>query len=251
VADQRLRELERRWTETGADSDEAAYLRERVKTGELNEIRLRCAAALGSPGSRQAIGSSALEDADDPAGVVRALAGFYGPGVDSAERKELCERVAFAAASAAVGAVPAPSEETLARHRAAAPSQVISAAEGHALGCCPWHFAKLYIMSNNLGWMVRGEPTFSPQQVAAIHAAQDAARFAIHSPSVVDDEEGEEGRRELVAKVLEDAGAASSSSQVVRAVRDDLLPWLLGYRDPALDRQLENGEPGTGERLPF
>jgi hypothetical protein len=36
VSDDRLRELERRWKETGAVEDEAAYLKERVRAGELS-----------------------------------------------------------------------------------------------------------------------------------------------------------------------------------------------------------------------
>lgn len=35
MTDSRLRELERRWKETGAAEDEAAFFRERWRTGEL------------------------------------------------------------------------------------------------------------------------------------------------------------------------------------------------------------------------
>lgn len=37
MSDSRLRDLERRWRQTGAVEDEAAYLTERVRTGDLSE----------------------------------------------------------------------------------------------------------------------------------------------------------------------------------------------------------------------
>ena len=42
-----LRELERRWRETGAVEDEARYLAERLRTGRLSRERLALAASLG------------------------------------------------------------------------------------------------------------------------------------------------------------------------------------------------------------
>ena len=44
MTDERLRELERCWRESGSVEDEAAWLRERVRVGELSEARLRLAA---------------------------------------------------------------------------------------------------------------------------------------------------------------------------------------------------------------
>lgn len=55
MSDERLRELERRWKETGAVADEAAYLLERVRIGSLTPTRLELAAYCGSEGARQAL----------------------------------------------------------------------------------------------------------------------------------------------------------------------------------------------------
>lgn len=47
MSDTRLRELERRWKETGAVEDEAAYLVERVRAGEVTRERLELSAYCG------------------------------------------------------------------------------------------------------------------------------------------------------------------------------------------------------------
>jgi hypothetical protein len=50
--DVRLRELERRWKETGSVEDEAAWLRARARAGELDPARLEVAAKLAYPAAR-------------------------------------------------------------------------------------------------------------------------------------------------------------------------------------------------------
>jgi hypothetical protein len=64
MSDERLRMLERRWKETGAVEDEAAYLQERLRTGDLARDKLELAAYLGYPGARAALGGEA-PPADD------------------------------------------------------------------------------------------------------------------------------------------------------------------------------------------
>jgi hypothetical protein len=54
MSDQKLRELERRWKETGSTEDEAAYLLERVRVGDLTRERLELAAYCGHEGARKA-----------------------------------------------------------------------------------------------------------------------------------------------------------------------------------------------------
>ena len=56
MSDQKLRELERRWRETGSVEDEAAYLRERVRVGDLTQERLELAAYLGHAAACNALG---------------------------------------------------------------------------------------------------------------------------------------------------------------------------------------------------
>lgn len=52
MSDERLRQLERKWPESGGITDEAAFLRERVRIGALTEDRLRLAAYCGAAGGR-------------------------------------------------------------------------------------------------------------------------------------------------------------------------------------------------------
>lgn len=56
MSDQKLRDLERRWKETGTVEDEAAYLLERVRVGDLSQERLELAAYCGHEGARKSLG---------------------------------------------------------------------------------------------------------------------------------------------------------------------------------------------------
>lgn len=51
VSDARLRELERRWRETGAPEDEAAWLSERLRAGEVSAEQVELWAYCGRPGA--------------------------------------------------------------------------------------------------------------------------------------------------------------------------------------------------------
>ena len=62
MSDERLRERQRRWLETRSSQDEAAYLLERVRTGDLEHSKLELVAALGAEGARCALGRSDLSD---------------------------------------------------------------------------------------------------------------------------------------------------------------------------------------------
>lgn len=56
MSDERIRELERRFKETGSVEDEAAWLKERVRVGDLTEERLSLAAYCGHKAARTAQG---------------------------------------------------------------------------------------------------------------------------------------------------------------------------------------------------
>ncbi|MDC3379462.1 hypothetical protein OAX78_04190 [Planctomycetota bacterium] len=58
MSDERLRELERRWKETQAVEDEAAYLLERVRVGDLEQEKLELAAYCGDGAAKAALGGS-------------------------------------------------------------------------------------------------------------------------------------------------------------------------------------------------
>lgn len=57
MGDLRLRGLERRWRKTADPRDEATYLAERVRVGDLSPARLRLAAYAGGAGAALALGS--------------------------------------------------------------------------------------------------------------------------------------------------------------------------------------------------
>jgi hypothetical protein len=76
VSDQRLRQLQRRWAETGDPADAARFLLERVRTGELSLERLRLAAYLGDPPAVAALEGEAPRSPGDLESFVRNLAGW-------------------------------------------------------------------------------------------------------------------------------------------------------------------------------
>lgn len=57
MSDQKLRELERRWKETGSPEDEATWLLERVRVGDLTRERLELAAYCGHEGAKRLVQS--------------------------------------------------------------------------------------------------------------------------------------------------------------------------------------------------
>ena len=85
MSDARLRELERRWKETNSPDDEAAYLLERVRVGDLTRERLELAAYLGNAGSRAVVGQRARQVPTDILRWVEQLDAF---GADVALRAE-------------------------------------------------------------------------------------------------------------------------------------------------------------------
>lgn len=76
MSDDRLRELERRWKETGGDEQYAAYLLERVRAGELPRRNIELAAVCGSSAARTALGREAPEIPEALDEWAMALAAF-------------------------------------------------------------------------------------------------------------------------------------------------------------------------------
>lgn len=72
MSDERMRQLERRWLESGAEEDETAYLHARVRAGDLPPERLEVAALVGHPAAVAA--TSGVAQPASPAAVVNALA---------------------------------------------------------------------------------------------------------------------------------------------------------------------------------
>jgi hypothetical protein len=86
VSDTRLREARRRWERTRDVHDEATYLLERVRGGELSHLKLRAAAYGGVPAAALAYAQRSLEDFT---ALVREIPWFVNLGKASARDAEV------------------------------------------------------------------------------------------------------------------------------------------------------------------
>lgn len=73
MSDERLRDLERRWKETGSVEDEAAWITERMRVGMLAQDRVELAAYCGHQAARKALGRDACETPEDLEEWIRGL----------------------------------------------------------------------------------------------------------------------------------------------------------------------------------
>lgn len=93
MSDERLRELQRRWRETGSVEVEALYLQERVRSGGLRKDRLLLAAYSGHEGARLAA------DGEAPPTIhsIRDFGRLFDWGMDVAVRAATaaCELIRF------------------------------------------------------------------------------------------------------------------------------------------------------------
>ena len=204
MSDERLRELERRWKETCATQDEAAYLVERTRSGELDQNRLELAAYLGHAASLVALGDEAPEvlTADDlPPYRLRLDQGRSNMGyleeVGAWWGQEFCIRISRAEAWTLN-----PTRET------------------------SMEIGPLLDSNNNLSWAIRG-----PHHIANVAKGPPGWKETTYS-------------HHLARTVLAATRIAVSSRKAQRAerealldlTREDLAPWALGYFDPVRDR---------------
>jgi len=221
MSDERLRELERRWKETGSVADEAAFLHEMLRVDAITAPDLQLAALLDHDASRAVLGAS---DLPPPQGSEweQALAA-WGPGV-------------LIRAVVALARCVSLSEEDARR---------LSVVEDWC--CAPAAF----------GWR-RLEPCLTPSRSSvslATHLVDEAVRAVA---SALGDRPAlmvpQDPRNELVAvgdwgswfkKIAEVAGAAWGTGWR-GMIGAELLPWVLKRRDPVLARcrrsQTSNGD---------
>ena len=205
-----MRELERRWGETGASEDEAELLRERVRAGSLEPARLELAALLAHPGAVLACGLAPMELPPVPASEWAELERSQ----DVAWLRELLERAGEAALLRAVAAVLA---RTMGVEDPASPHARL-AAQVDALALAPEdeqrrvalraHRGCDWGLTRNLArWLEQwGQPPLSRLLRTCVVLRVSSA---------------------LVPQGWE--GAAS-------AIRAELVPWLLGQSDPVQAR---------------
>jgi hypothetical protein len=74
VSDERLRELERRWKETGSIEDEASWLAERLRLGRASKDMVALAAHCGHAAAQRVRGEGAMDAAE----WIRSVRGFGG-----------------------------------------------------------------------------------------------------------------------------------------------------------------------------
>lgn len=223
MADGRLRELERRWQQSGSVQDEAAYLLERVREGDLTKERLELAAYLGYPAASSGVGVRA----HDP----QSLEDF----VDFARGLKRFERQAKVRAALAVALrLPRPEEAArpfVDRCVAATARWVLDPNEENARAAAsaglfvPDYLGVTYIRYRGLGWATAGS---------------DAWNRRFRSIRDVPDEERAGPEVECLVECWHDLQA-----NTIQAIRDDVVPWSLGYGDPVADRFQARGEASS------
>lgn len=269
MADQRLRALERRWQASGSVEDEAAWLRERVRVGDLAEERLFLAAYLGHEPARLAA-PQALE------AFAERLARLGGPITDTLncfehppsgvladwsavlpeESKDVCVRVTIASCRAALLAC----SDLVFRAR---DDQVVTAIETWLLG--PRTPEALRTMANYWWSHTRNHPeSDDPTAWAVAWATTNAQILASYDPEGVgpapdDPEEFERfcaesaDYRGLLGDVLagvQHALGVERTSELEAVVREELVPWLLGRGDPVADRMRTGSARSTRKPPP-
>jgi hypothetical protein len=156
VSDERLRELERRWKETGAVEDGAAWLRERVRVGDLTQERLELAAHCGHQAA------TTLTRGNPEALSLQEWLGTFPDGGDGAVTRL---KIGLARAALPIWEASQPND-----HR---PHAAIRAAEGWVLCPCADHLA----IGEGAAQACEPEATLSPDVVRSVaRLAATAAR---------------------------------------------------------------------------
>jgi hypothetical protein len=249
VSDERLRVLERRWKETGSVEDEAAWLRERVRVGDLSENRLEVAAYLGHLAALEARCMSSPDidfrkDEEDEEGNRKLLL----PWATGLLRLSLeaARRAVFAGCSHALRFYEAEFDTILPRTALAAaesllvsgeePTQEHSELVTATFNACP-----------DTGY--GAPPEHIGRAACAAAAAAHALRLCVSSTTPeLDVFEALASADQAIAWSRFDysrsqpcdwsPGRASpvSSAAVVELIREELVPWALGPHDPVAAR---------------
>lgn len=220
MSDARLREAERRWRESGALADEAAWLRERVRAGALDDARLRLAAYVGHAASRMALATPTFTSPY----VQVWIYGLEPWGV------EACQRAAIAAARRALLLVPSTSRRG--RYARGAVERVERVVVGlPPLPPLPWD-----------PHVLDDDPP--PRERAAFEAAC-AVGETVHEVGRAAPEARAVEATARASNVVVQAADALDEPAIRAAVRDEVAAWALGLGDPVLSRALADaGSPG-------
>jgi hypothetical protein len=243
MADDSLRALERRFRETGAASEEAAWLRERVRAGSLAADHLELAAYLGHEPARLA-GASArpptwdeafavqLERSRDPARATLLtrrrfpMVWLHAAGPPS---RPVLTRIALAATWVLLGR--AEEQDLLAHETAAAAERWLLEDDGSEearLRC---------VLAGDAATQARGSLTNARDWTWNL---LDVAACAAYTAGSLTLDHGAEYAARAIAHAGNALGEGLSeglSPTVAAAVRAELIPWALGEADPVRMRQ--------------
>lgn len=235
MIDRFLRELERRFKETGAPEDEAQWIRLRLRAGLLKHDQVKLASYLAHPAARLVVPSPLIansygEDPTLPEGCT--LRWLLDGGRGDGGLAQFGKMVMVRAAIAAVRYVHDPLVD-----RSARGSAVMRAVEAWALDPSPatrGECVREYEKSVQVGPLVPGD---GPCYAAGYSEKPDGCtgwvancRSEITSAaSRAGDIDGDPDEPHLVRSL-------SGEETIQAAICAELIPWALGYRDPIAER---------------
>ena len=200
MSDERLRELERRWQETGADEDEAAYLLARLRAGELDVERLKLAAYCDYAAAQLALGDEAPPTPSDLDAWGRGMH-VWG--------KEACVRAVVALARVAFPYWRGHPEDV--------PAEAFRAAENWIVCPCREHAAEA--RQREFLASFGNSPLHRTQARVLSRAARAAAYPSRASARGIS----------VVAELTQSLPGVSSP---IFTIREELVPWALGMEPP-------------------
>ena len=241
MSDQRLRELERKWRESGTVEDEAAYLREQVRVGDITREGLEIGASFGDEIARFTLADQAPSLL--PAGSLEELLEMI---------KSCSKQVVIRAALAAVRAAGCSSIEDWDADYVDFHHQLIEAACDWLRCPCDDHMDQAWTISHS-DTKLRESPRYDwsndrdyreycNQQYSRWRSADRvayAAKRAVKACACREHRSHAIGiTAQFASPIAIDAikqVALEMEEQVVwQAIRDALIPWALGRGDPVL-----------------
>jgi len=262
MSDERLRELERRWRESGAVADEAAWLAERVRVGEPSRERVELAAYLEHPAARVIEGDAltAVAVAELQAEVVslRPRVPPDDPGSFAEPFKEWAVSLLAWGPEACVRALLGPMHEYVPAwesapilHDLVSPRRAMEALENWCLCPCPAHAEVLRALDSGLeeafdeAVEYRGGLPGTGVALVGYHACRIVFGEARSRPHLMRQaSEWAYGEFEIKACGQRFPPRAPDWSPLRTLVTAELLPWALGRHDPLRERR-NKGRPGS------
>jgi hypothetical protein len=214
VPDSTLRELERRFAASGSVEDEAAWLRARLRVGELSEDQLRLAAYLGDPATLRVTNFELPVNLDTL--IARIHAGEFGEDVPG--------RVCLAVGDYF--------QKVQSRNWGGYWDEAAALLRRYLLTGERTAELDTFFISRLDG---PGRDLISAEAIEASGAVEAPARLRGPTP---------------LAGLIETARfrfeAQADDSTLIALIRTELVPWLLGYSDPVRDRVEAREREGAG-----